>query len=408
MTIKHGAVTVKFGGSVVTPSNFEIIKKVCKDERCYCVVSAIGREYDGDVKVTDLLHKLFYEITDTANLRKTVTQSGTYEEIFDKHARLIDKYRVNIDCKTLFEQAFKEFTLWEKDFVVSRGEYLAGQITAKYLGWDFLDSATCVEFDLNKKLLQSKSIRNIARAVDGRENIVLSGYYGRNKNGIVTFSRGGSDVSGALFAVATQSEIYENYVDVNGFLVCSPKIVDNPRTIPHISFSQMRQMDCLGADCLHRDSVLPLVKSNTVLHIRNYHNLTCEGTIVSAFPFRRGLISIVQEKLHYYKIQGENLNVKKLLTLCGNGCLKMTVNRQGVGLATQADIFLQLVKAFPQSKITAQPCFYTQMLFGGKPEKEKINAVIGKNGILSFDCDENTFSVVSESSVCQELYDALS
>ena len=45
------------------------------------------------------------------------------------------------------------------------------------------------------------------------------------------FSRGGSDVTGALVAASINANLYENWTDVSGFLMADPRIVNNPKKL---------------------------------------------------------------------------------------------------------------------------------------------------------------------------------
>ena len=64
------------------------------------------------------------------------------------------------------------------------------------------------------------------------EHAVIPGFYGATEDGtVVTFSRGGSDVTGSLVAQAVQADLYENWTDVSGFLIADPRIVKNFKSL---------------------------------------------------------------------------------------------------------------------------------------------------------------------------------
>ncbi|MCB5484760.1 aspartate kinase, partial [Blautia faecis] len=59
--------------------------------------------------------------------------------------------------------------------------------------------------------------------LEGEEFAVIPGFYGAKEDGtIVTFSRGGSDITGSLVARAAMADLYENWTDVSGFLIADP------------------------------------------------------------------------------------------------------------------------------------------------------------------------------------------
>ena len=76
----------------------------------------------------------------------------------------------------------------------------------------------------------------------------LPGFYGSMPDGsIKTFSRGGSDVTGAIVAAAASADLYENWTDVSGFFMADPRIVKNAKKIDCIvngmSATEERQKD---------------------------------------------------------------------------------------------------------------------------------------------------------------------
>ena len=115
------------------------------------------------------------------------------------------------------------------DFAASRGEYLNGVLLANYLGWDFIDAADVVRFDKQGAFAAEWTNRVLSEELKKHERAVIPGFYGAFPDGGVrTFSRGGSDISGALVARAAEAELYENWTDVSGFLMADPRVVKIP------------------------------------------------------------------------------------------------------------------------------------------------------------------------------------
>ncbi|MBC8923077.1 aspartate kinase, partial [Escherichia coli] len=62
--------------------------------------------------------------------------------------------------------------------------------------------------------------------------IVFPGFFGYTKDGeISTFSRSGSDITGAIVANGAQAELYENFTDVDAVYAVNPAIVKNPKKV---------------------------------------------------------------------------------------------------------------------------------------------------------------------------------
>ena len=167
------------------------------------------------------------------------------------------------------------------DYVASRGEYLNGIVLADYLGYEFIDAAEVIFFDYNGKFDATKTNIVMSERLAGRKNVVIPGFYGSNPDmSIKTFSRGGSDITGAIVARAVIADIYENWTDVSGFLMCDPRIVENPRPIKIITYRELRELSYMGASVLHEDSIFPVKLASIPINIRNTNRPEDAGTLI--------------------------------------------------------------------------------------------------------------------------------
>lgn len=99
---------------------------------------------------------------------------------------------------------------------------------------------------------------------------VIPGFYGAKLDGeIVTFSRGGSDITGAIVANTLGSKFYENRTDVSGFLMADPRIVNSPRPIETVTYKELRELSYMGAPVLHEESLFPVKNKGIIINIRN-------------------------------------------------------------------------------------------------------------------------------------------
>lgn len=111
--------------------------------------------------------------------------------------------------------------------------------------------------------------------------MVIPGFYGVLPDGSIhTFSRGGSDITGALAAAALDADVYENWTDVSGFLMADPKIVTDPRPIERITYAELRELSYIGAQVLHEGTVSPVREKNIPLNIRNTNQPEHPGTMI--------------------------------------------------------------------------------------------------------------------------------
>ena len=113
------------------------------------------------------------------------------------------------------------------------------------------------------------------------KNAVIPGFYGALPDGhVITFSRGGSDITGSLVAAAIHADIYENWTDVSGFLVTDPRIVVNPEVIETITYRELRELSYMGATVLHEEAIFPVRKEGIPINIRNTNAPEDKGTLI--------------------------------------------------------------------------------------------------------------------------------
>ena len=243
-------------------------------QRKYIVVSAPGKRYSADVKVTDLLYKCHLELLQTGGCKKS------FSAVRARFSSIVKELNSNFDINSVLDET-EERIVAEKseDFTASRGEYLSARIAAEVLGAVFVDAEDVIFFRENGSLDGERSYREISKVLSGTERAVLPGFYGKGANGKVkTFSRGGSDISGAVVARAVNASVYENWTDVSGFLACDPRIVDSPKHIKCISYKELRELSYMGANVLHSESIFPVRAANIPIRIKNTFRPTDKGT----------------------------------------------------------------------------------------------------------------------------------
>ena len=74
--------------------------------------------------------------------------------------------------------------------------------------------------------------------------------------------------------------MYENWTDVSGILMTDPRIVDNPHSIPRVTYAELREMSYMGASVLHEDTVFPVRNKDIPVNIRNTNLPEAPGTII--------------------------------------------------------------------------------------------------------------------------------
>ena len=278
-----GVKVAKFGGSSVADAlQIEKIRKIIEDdgEIKYVVVSAPGKRFSEDSKITDLLY-----------LCKThIEHKIPYQQIFQVVRDRFMAVRVNLDVDVNLDREFDEIKKnledgASADYIASRGEYLNAMIIAAYLGYDFVDAAKMIKFDEKGRFMEELTNKEIKKELANHEKAVIPGFYGSKVDGSVrTFSRGGSDITGSLVARAVEADVYENWTDVSGFLMADPRIVDNPKPISTVSYKELRELSYMGASVLHEDAIYPARVANIPINIRNTNRPQDPGTIITSEP----------------------------------------------------------------------------------------------------------------------------
>lgn len=272
---------VKFGGSsLASAKQFRKVAAIIKAEPCrrYVVPSAPGKRTKNDTKVTDMLYSCY----DAASKGEDITNH--FGEIEARYNGIISELGLDFSLADEFE-AIKNAFIHKagRDFAASRGEYLNGLILAEYLGFDFIDAAEVIFFNDNGLFDSERTNAVLASELKKHEYAVIPGFYGSMPNDTIkTFSRGGSDITGSIVARAAECDLYENWTDVDGFLMADPRIVDNPRVIGEITYRELRELSYMGATVLHEDAIFPVRFAGIPINIRNTNNPEAHGTLIKS------------------------------------------------------------------------------------------------------------------------------
>lgn len=251
--------------------------------RRYVVVSAPGKRYGGDTKITDLLYRTYGEVA------KTGRCGDAFRKVRERFLGIAGELGLSFDMAAILEETEREIEREKsEDFTASRGEYLSARVMAELLGFDFVDARDVVRFGADGALDGPLTFSLTAEALKGKKYAVVSGFYGADVEGRVkTFSRGGSDISGAIVARAVGADLYENWTDVSGFMACDPRIVENPAQIRALSYKELRELSYMGANVLHSESIFPVREANIPIRIKNTFRPEDEGTdILPASKYR--------------------------------------------------------------------------------------------------------------------------
>ncbi len=278
-------IVTKFGGSSCANSlQFKKIKDIVEadEQRRVVVVSAPGKHKHENFKITDTLY-LCYQLS-----REQLDASEIFEEIADRYREIHSELGLSLPLEDELSAIWKKMTSGAgEDYVVSRGEYLNALLMAEFLGYEFVDAKDLIVFGADKKYDQAATYKLLKAFADNRldstKGIVVPGFYGATADGnIVTFPRGGSDITGAILAAGLKADLYENWTDVAGFLAADPKIVDNPKTINSLSYVELRELSYSDSQIIQSDAIAATREAGIPLLIKNTNHPENPGTMIYA------------------------------------------------------------------------------------------------------------------------------
>lgn len=277
---------VKFGGSsLASAEQFKKVGKIIRADksRMFVVPSAPGKRTSGDTKVTDMLYSCYGA---AIREKKFIEQ---IEAIKERYQEIIDGLGLSLSLDQEFEIIRENFgKKIGRDYAASRGEFLNGKVMAAYLDYEFIDAAEVIRFREDGSFDDTVTNELLSSRLENSRGAVIPGFYGAKEDGtVVTFSRGGSDVTGSLVALAVGADLYENWTDVSGFLIADPRIVHNPRSIETITYRELRELSYMGASVLHEDAIFPVRKAGIPINIRNTNAPEEKGTLIVEGTCRR-------------------------------------------------------------------------------------------------------------------------
>ena len=284
---------VKFGGSSLAdgPQFQKVIDIMTADaDRQVMITSAPGKRFDDDIKVTDLLIK-YAEATiknsDTANV---------FDQIFARYEAIGDFFNLTEDdlapiWMTLNELPTQDYP--DANYLMAafkaHGERLNARLMAIVLNKlginarfvDPKEIGLVVSDEPNNASVLPETYDNFAKFTYGDEKLIFPGFFGFTEAGqIATFSRGGSDITGAIVARGLKADLYENFTDVDAIYAANPKIVDHPLAIPKMTYREMRELSYAGFSVFHDEAIIPAIEGQIPINVKNTNRPELPGTLI--------------------------------------------------------------------------------------------------------------------------------
>lgn len=285
----------KFGGSSVASA--DQIKKVgaiiqSDTERKFIVVSAPGKRDAEDTKVTDLL----------INLGEAIEFQQATDEIID---RILNRFNSIITELNLSQELLSELSnaLQEiitdahipiglkQEILKSFGEDSSAKVVSAYLNTIGLkarymnpqDAGILVSDEPGNAKILNESYEKLFTLREQDGILVIPGFFGYTTEGkLITFSRGGSDITGSIVAAGVKAKLYENFTDVDSVFSVNPNIVNNPKEITTLTYREMRELSYAGFSVFHDEALIPAFNAKIPVCIKNTNNPSARGTMIVA------------------------------------------------------------------------------------------------------------------------------
>ena len=283
----------KFGGTSLADAG-QILKVLeiarADPDRRIIVVSAPGKRSKDDTKVTDLLISCAKAALSRGEAEaETVLVVHRFAEIareLDLPGALLTEIEQDLRARLADDRSHKGlFT----DAIKAAGEdysarFVAAAFTRKGLQAHYISprEAGMVLSDEpgNAQVLQ-ESYAKLAALRQRPDVTIFPGFFGHTRAGrIVTFPRGGSDITGAILAAAVKADVYENFTDVDSVYSVDPRIVPEAKPIGLLTYREMRELAYSGFGVFHDEAIVPAVHANIPINIRNTNRPSAPGTMV--------------------------------------------------------------------------------------------------------------------------------
>lgn len=285
----------KFGGSSLADANQ--IRKVCEiilsdNKRTAVVVSAPGKRSGKDTKVTDLLIALANAIisgydgkAELAAVVERFSSIGTDLKLDEAFTQTIEA-----DLRERIVNFNGDSRLF-MDTMKAAGEDNCAKLVASYLqsiGQDamYVDLYEAGFFLTNhdgRVIVTPETYENLAKLRQYQGILIIPGFFGYSKEKeVITFSRGGSDITGSIVAAAMKATIYENWTDVDNVYAVNPNLVREPHPIKELTYDEMRELAYAGFTVLHEEALEPAFRNRIPVNIRNTNNPDADGTMIVA------------------------------------------------------------------------------------------------------------------------------
>nr|WP_263326166.1 aspartate kinase [Neobacillus sp. Marseille-Q6967] len=282
---------VKFGGSSLASGKqvekvFQIV--MSDPERKVVVVSAPGKRFSEDQKVTDLL----IECADLC-LQDRDPQEKV-EAVMKRYSSIALELGLPDKVVSEIYHDLQERINGDKskpdrfiDRLKASGEDNNAKLVAAYFQTqgveahyvDPKEAGLLVSNEPGNAQVLPEAYEQLYLLNNRSGILIFPGFFGYSKEGdVYTFSRSGSDITGSILANALKADLYENFTDVDAVYSVNPYIVQKPKEIKELTYREMRELSYAGFTVLHDEALVPAFRAGIPVQIKNTNNPSAPGT----------------------------------------------------------------------------------------------------------------------------------
>jgi aspartate kinase len=291
----------KFGGSsVASAEQFRKVAHIVLSDpkRRIIVVSAPGKRSKDDTKMTDLLIRLAHKVLGSEEygdvLELIIERYADIAKGLELSEEIIGKIREDIETIIVtYENNPERFM----DALKASGEDNNAKLMAFYLnslGYEAhyvnpKKAGIFVTDEPGNAQILPESYEKLKELRKRQGILVIPGFFGYSLDGhVVTFPRGGSDITGSIVAAGVGAEVYENFTDVDSIYCVNPSIVENPRELKELTYREMRELSYSGFSVFHDEALEPVYKAGIPVCVKNTNNPEAQGTWIVAERDHKG------------------------------------------------------------------------------------------------------------------------
>ena len=255
--------------------------------------------------------------------RHMVTLEGAAPDYIAEIGAELDEKLINLQNILLAIYNLRELTPRSKDHIISYGERLLAPILGAALRQRGL--ATTVLDGCEAGILTTpqhgestalpESDERIQRRVGvllKKEIPVIMGFMGCTREGVLTtLGRSGSDYSASIIGAGIDADEIWIWTDVDGIMTCDPRIINDARVMPSLSYLEVMELSYFGAKVMHPRSIEPAMRKNILVRVKNTFNPAHPGTMIIRNGQRHN--RVVKALTYIDKVAAVNINGAQMI-----------------------------------------------------------------------------------------------